>query len=245
MADESNSRLTRVQPVFKWLKEQDDEFWPARLVSLAHGVEKLANCGPIERVHLDLELEVSATPARLIWMLENASRLVPSNGRNWGQLSKRVADQAKVREAIEALKAGKAPAREFVLEGRTHADCLIECEHALIWIEGKRFDWLSPSTTWDVNRDQLARNVEAAWTLAQKAGKEYRLLICHEFPLKHHEVALLGGYRAGTWSAGLPHISPQDRQQFRERIGTLTWNEIARAWSTMPALHRVGARDHV
>ena len=74
----------------------------------------------------------------------------------------------------------------------------MECEHAFIWIEGKRFDWLSPSTTWDVSRDQLARNIEAVWTLASKAGKDYRLLICHEFDFKHHEMALLDGYRNGT-----------------------------------------------
>ena len=62
IGDERNSRVTRVQPVFEWLKKHGDEFWPARLVSLAHGVEKLANCGPIERVHLDPEFEVAATP---------------------------------------------------------------------------------------------------------------------------------------------------------------------------------------
>ena len=125
---------------------------------------------------------------------------------------------------------------ELILEGPTSADCLIECERAFIWIEGKRFDWIDPAITWDVSRDQLARNVEAVWTLAKQAWKEYRLLICHEFPLKHHEVALLEGYRAGTWSAGMPHISAQDRRQFQERIGTLTWNEITRAWPEMPAL---------
>jgi hypothetical protein len=62
MFDERNSRVTRVQPIFGWLKEPGDEFWPARFVSLAHGVEKLANCGPI--AHLDPELELAATPAR-------------------------------------------------------------------------------------------------------------------------------------------------------------------------------------
>ena len=51
---------------------------------------------------------------------------------------------------------------------------------ALIWIEGKRFDWLDPSTTWDVTRDQLARNIEAVASLAGAASKDYRLLICHE-----------------------------------------------------------------
>jgi hypothetical protein len=64
----------------------------------------------------------------------------------------------------------------------------------LIWIEGKRDDWLSPSTKWDVTRDQLARNVDAAWCIASKKQDD-RVLICHEYPLEHHEVSLLEGYR--------------------------------------------------
>ena len=232
-----NSRKTRVLPVFGWLKENGEEYWPARLVALADGVEKLTDAGEIVAVHLKRERRVRATSERLIWMLENGRRLAPCDGKKWRELIRRTEDLDAVRNGIEKLKAGKNPARKLILEGPTSADCLIECERALIWIEGKRFDWIAPATTWDVSRDQLARNVEAAWSLAKNAGKEYRLLICHEFPLKHHEVALLEGYRTGTLSAGMPHISPQDRQQFRERIGTLTWNEIALAWPQMPALN--------
>src|SRR5438034_988078 len=83
-----------------------------------------------------------------------------------------------------------------------------------------------PSTTWDVGRDQLARNLEAVWGLAQASGKDYMLLICHEHPLKHHEVSLIEGYRRGTWAAGWPHIEPDQRRQFATRIGTTTWGAI-------------------
>lgn len=55
---------------------------------------------------------------------------------------------------------------------------------------GKRYDWLSPSTDWDISRDQIARNLEACWSLGEKAGKDYLLLICHERELKHHEACL-------------------------------------------------------
>jgi hypothetical protein len=80
----------------------------------------------------------------------------PADGGLWNELRRRVADGVKVQQALASLKIGGAIPRELILEGKTHADCLIECEHALIWIEGKRFDWLSPSTTWDVSR--IARN---------------------------------------------------------------------------------------
>jgi hypothetical protein len=69
-------------------------------------------------------------------------------------------------------RTGEGHGRELIPEGPTPADCLIECEHAFIWIEGKRFDWLSPSTTWDVMRDQLARHVEAVWSLTQASNAD-------------------------------------------------------------------------
>ena len=118
------------------------------------------------------------------------------------------------------------------LEGPTQADdCLIECANALIWIEGKRFDWLDPSTKWDVTRDQIARNIDALASRAGAAGKDYRLLICHEQPLKHHEKLLLAGYRSGTWPGGLPHgIDDTTPGFFAARIGTLTWSAIVRRW---------------
>ena len=158
---------------------------------------------------------------------------MPTDGRRWQQLSVRLADRAKVQEALTSLCEGKSLLQELIFEGPSHADCLIECEYAFVWIEGKRFDWLSPSNTWDVTRDQLARNVEAVWSLAHASGKEYRLLICHEHPLKHHERSLLQGYRNGTWSAGWPHISENQRREFASRIGTLTWTEILWAWPKM------------
>lgn len=239
MLSSTNSKISRVQPVFGYLQKNGGPAWPARLLDMAHGMAKLDNCGALTAMHLDPEKKVPATAKRLIWMLEHASSLTPLDGKKWLQLQKRVANRAKVRKAIEVLKSDTNPPRvprDLILEGPSHADCLIECDHAYIWIEGKRYDWIAPSTTWDVSRDQLARNVEAVWSLADKANKEYRVVICHEFPLKHHETALLEGYRAGTWSAGWPHISANQRQEFGKRIGTLTWGEIAREWPDMPKL---------
>lgn len=234
MAGAWNSRKTRVLPVFGWLKENGGEYWPARLVALADGVEKLTDPGEIVAVHLKQERTVPATGKRLIWMLENASSLAPRDGKEWRELVRRTEDPEAVRRGIEFLKAGKSPGKRLILEGRTSADCLIECERALIWIEGKRFDWIDPATKWDVSRDQLARNVEAASFLAFEAEKEYRVLICHEYPLKHHEVVLLEGYRASTWSAGWPHVPVGERQEFAKRIGTLTWSEVTREWPCLP-----------
>jgi hypothetical protein len=240
MAAPSNSKISRVQPIFQWLQTNGESSWPAQLVKIADGAALLDPCGSIVRMDLDPERKVAATPARLRWMIENANSLVPTDGRRWRELHNRVADRDEIQKAFASLEDRKPLPRKLILEGKTHADCLIECEHAFIWIEGKRFDWLSPSITWDVTRDQLARNVEAVWSLAQASDKEYRLLICHEHPLKHHERLLLEGYRSGTWSAGWPHISEDQRREFSTRIGTLTWTEMVRSWPAMSKLSELG-----
>ncbi len=88
--------------------------------------------------------------------------LVPRDGRQWDKLRVLVSDREAVRKALDLLDSGTAqgisPSLEF--EGPSHADCLIECEQTFIWIEGKRNDWLSPSTTWDVVRDQIAALID-------------------------------------------------------------------------------------
>lgn len=66
-----------------------------------------------------------------------------------------------------------------------------------------RLDFLFALT---VKRDQLARNLDAAWTLATAAAKDWWLVLCHEHRLKHREEHLIQRYRTGTWSAGLPHL---------------------------------------
>jgi hypothetical protein len=71
---------------------------------------------------------------------------------------------------------------------------------------------------------------------AKASEKDYCMLICHEHPLKHHEVALLQGYRQVTWSAGWPHIPEYQRRKFSKRIGTITWSRIANEW---PALRNL------
>jgi hypothetical protein len=227
MAGQTNSMLTRVRPVFGWLRDNGDETWPEQLVRIAK-VTGLKQCGRFLRMELEPEQEVPPTRGRLLWMLQNVERLAPVGGRRWEELRARVVNRDQV---LRAYTDGSSLPREYVLEGPTHSDCLIECEDAFIWIEGKRNDWLSPSTTWDVSRDQLARNLEAVWSVAQKSGKDYCLIICHEQPLKHHETALIAGYRSQTWSAGWPHIPEGQRAEFSKRIGTITWVEIARRWS--------------
>lgn len=199
--EDENSARTRVTPVFSWLRENGGVNWPTEFL-------------------------------RLAWMIRNAHRLTPQDGRRWREYATRVINNPAKQKALALLDGGTSEGvpKPLILEGSTHADCLIECERAFVWIEGKRNDWLSPCIKWDVTRDQLARNLEAAWVLATAAEKDFWLVICHEHELKHHEAALAEGYRNGTWSAGWPHLSAETRSLFREKIGTLAWATIFRRW---------------
>jgi hypothetical protein len=233
-----NSKRTRVEPVFRWLRDHGDPDWPGELVALADGLDVRIETDGLERVSFEKEVQVPPSAGRLAWMIRNAERLAPVDGRRWHEIHARVIDDPEREQIVARFERGdlkRLPA-SMTLEGPSHADCLIECRRALIWVEGKRHDWLSPSTTWDVTRDQLARNLEAARAVAQKAGKTYCLVICHEYPLKHHEQLLVDGYRAETWTGGWPHLTPDVRHELSARIGTVTWSAVATRWPLLREL---------
>jgi hypothetical protein len=232
---DENSKRTRVKPIFHWLKQNGGDMWPTRLLQLTEGLRISSSPGRVVSVNFEKEITVPASPQRLAWMIENVSRLVPRDARRWRELRHHVLDNSERDDALRRLKQGevKGIPRLLILEGPSHADCLIECEQMIVWIEGKRNDWLAPSTTWDVARDQVARDLESAWLLAQGQKKDYCLLIIHEHPLKHHEEQLINGYRAGTWNGGWPHLDEKTRREFSHRIGTLTWSSIVAEWRGM------------
>jgi hypothetical protein len=234
---DENSRRTRVKPTFTWLREQADLDWPARFLQLVDGLGVRIDPGRVvpDGLHFEPERRVPPSPRRIAWLIRNAERLTPRDERKWRQYDRRVIRNPGRANALAQLDAGDSRGvdRQLILEGETSADCLIECEKAVIWVEGKRNDWLDYSTSWDVTRDQLARNLEAAWLCAKE--KDFCLVICHEHPLKHHEELLIDGYRHGTWSGGLPHLDADERNRLGSRIGTVTWDRLAAEW---PALRK-------
>lgn len=245
MAGPLNSRMTRVLPIFRWLREHGGATWPKDLLELAGSNRTVADPGDVEDVRLDIELRVPATAERLAWMIENVRALVPAEGRRWRELLKRIErDPQKRVRALNTLREGNTVRlpRGFVLEGETNADCFVIAKHAVIWVEGKRFDWLDPKITWDAVRDQVARNIDAARTWANQhpnsigKAREYYLLVCHEHPLKHHETQLIQGYQRCTWAGGLPHVSEEVRRDMSTRIMTLPWSRILDRWPALRAL---------
>ncbi len=227
----SNSSVTRVRPIFEWLGTHADRNLGRKLVELAEGLPGFRDPG--DYISITFEQAVEASPRRLGWMIENASRLTPLDGAQWKAYDRRITRNPKKEFALKQLQAGtrKGIPKKLVLEGPSYADCLIECADAVIWIEGKRHDWLSPSTTWDILRDQLARNVEAAAQLASaKKKSDFCVIICHENKFKHPEELLIEGYRTGTWRGGWPHLDESERLNLGKRIGILAWKRIAGVW---------------
>lgn len=229
---DENSRRTRVKPTFTWLKEHAGPDWPARFIQLVDGLGVRLDPGRVllGGIHFEPERRVPPSPRRLAWLIRNAERLTPRDGRRWREYGPRVINNPSRADALAKLDTGDSHGidRRLILEGPTSADCLVECERAVIWVEGKRNDWLDYSTTWDVTRDQLARNLEAAWLSAK--GKDFCLVICHEHRLKYHEELLIEGYRHGTWSGGWPHLNADERKNLGSRIGTVSWSRLAAEW---------------
>ena len=174
-AVDQHSGRTRVTRVFGWLHERGGSGWVTELLRLADGIQVTTSVGEAISLCVGTEREVEPSPARLAWMIRNAERLAPVDGRLLREYRRRVIDNPGRDNALRTLDAGdaKGVSKALRLEGCTHADCLIECEKAFVWIEGKRNDWLSPSIKWDVTRDQLARNLEAVWQLAGQAKKTF------------------------------------------------------------------------
>jgi hypothetical protein len=119
-----------------------------RLVALADGLDDRGEVGPPRRVWLDPERSVAPSPRRLARMLENAERLAPRDGGRWREFEQRVITNPHRDAARRLLETGDTRIPPCLkLEGATHADCLIETAGAVIWIEGKRNDWLAPAIT--------------------------------------------------------------------------------------------------
>jgi hypothetical protein len=235
-ATDTSSRRTRVLPVFSWLRDHGAPGWANTLVATAAGLAHVPRVGPVSRVHLESELKVVAGPRRLRWMLANGPRLAPSDGRRWREVGSRTGRMRSIAAIDECLDADVTLPALLTLEGATSGDCVIEGEHAVVWIEGKRNDWLAPHTTWDSARDQLARNLEAAWIHAYEQNKDFCLIICCEDGLRYHEQLLVDGYRNATWSGGWPHLDAPERAMLGQRIGVSHWAELAKAWPPLQEL---------
>ena len=69
------------------------------------------------------------------------------------------------------------PSSRPVREGNTHVDFTIETPEKLIFVEVKYKSDISPSTTYDPERDQIIRNIDVGTWAAGEAGKEFYFIL--------------------------------------------------------------------
>jgi hypothetical protein len=100
---EENSKQTRVEPAFTWLRDNAEPDWPTRVVELVDGLKVELRPGPLVRLDFEKERPISPSPARLAWMIRNAERLTPRAGVRWREYKRRVTDNPRTQETLVKL----------------------------------------------------------------------------------------------------------------------------------------------
>jgi hypothetical protein len=176
------------------------------------------------------ELAVSGTPQvgfwergyppkeRLLWLLDNLDhpRVAESQGARQDPDRLRVVRQ-NLAEYRQRVQDGKTRGRyKWVLEGPTEFDALIRSHKLLVAVEAKLYSDVAADVTWDKERDQIARVVDAGRELAGQNDFCFLLITNrrrHQPPKLYEQ--LMAQYRSSP-----PFDLPPNR------LGWLTWGEI-------------------
>jgi|GEM_PF-535511 len=190
---------------------------------------------------IDLEncFEYQIPPSKefLKWSLENPDMLQwPDNGRKeFGAdtqykrecLFGHHGDNLKefiTEEGIDLLKSkgvSLSSRKWWAFEGFTEMDCLIETDDYLLGFEGKRTEFISPSTYWFPDRNQIVRNLEVLDELARESEKEYAFILITEDgenPLKEEH-----------FRVSLPHNEGLVSELSKHFLGCISWEQACEA----------------
>ncbi|MBA2741217.1 MAG: hypothetical protein H0U46_04310 [Actinobacteria bacterium] len=119
------------------------------------------------------------------------------------------------RRGTKAANARPKPWWSF--EGFTEVDCCLATDRVVLFIEGKRKEALSESTSWYRGRNQLIRNLEAIGDIAR--GRACGVVLVSEKPLDELDDE--------AYARALPHLSSPQREAVRDRyLGQLTWEAL-------------------
>jgi hypothetical protein len=176
------------------------------------------------------DLEVSGPPqvnlweagyppqSRLLWLLDNLDhpRVAQSRGARQDPDRLRLIRE-HLAEYRQRIQDGQTRGKyKWVLEGPTEFDAVIRSPGLLVAVEAKLYSDIAVQVTWDTERDQIARVVNAERELAGRDDFCFLLITDrhHHDPPKLYE-HLIADYRA-SGSLDLP----------ANRLGWLTWGEI-------------------
>lgn len=248
---EKNSSLTRVQPILGNLLRRPTADWLPMLLALGsranacraggfNWVGKLQHEPPAERC---FEWCVASAPDYLKTLLVSTDRLRAaaeakpeiltwSKSQAVNQKRKRLVDgdAQTIAEGLRQLDSGRIRSWKgtwWVLEGTTKVDCAIFAEKATIFIEGKRTDDLKKSVAWDMQRNQVFRNLDALRVARYPQTDFFMLLIVEESSAAAREAENLDcGYDVAVPS--WPHLSTTEARCLYEQhyLGFTTWQKV-------------------
>ena len=146
-------------------------------------------------------------------------------------------DPEAIAQGLDHINRGRTRAGKgtwWVLEGTTKVDCAIFGEKATVFIEGKRTERkLTDRVTWDLDRSQVFRNLDALRKMPHNDGVDYFALLVVEGGSEAEKAArnLDSDYRVAlpSW----PHLSPEQAEELygRHYLGFTTWEAIASTFS--------------
>lgn len=133
----------------------------------------------------------------------------------------------------------------WAFEGFTEMDCLIETDEYLLGIEGKRTEFISSSTYWFQDRNQVARNLECLKEIADHKGKKYAFILITENgqdPISRNH-----------FIHSLPHDETLAVELYNHYLGCLSWDDACKATGIsnqcllddISSLERENATNHV
>lgn len=202
-----------------------------------------ARLGPV------FERAVAPPSAFLEWLLRHPDRMQITDRKHFGAsgasaqkwrrklfaTDARNRDQATAEGVKQLEEHGPEGSGEewWAFEGFTHIDCCLVTETAVLFIDGKRTETVSPATRWFQARSQLWRNVEVAQQFAQ--GKAFGVILAVEQDGK----AALEEADA-TLKESYPHLTDEQTSELsRHLLGFVTWSHLAQEFMlAAPGQHR-------
>ena len=199
------------------------------------------------------EAALPAPQSLLLYLIENvaadrASRPDADNLTAMKRNGLASQDPATIREAREAILAGRRGKQWFILEGDSRPDALLETEQHIICVEGKRTEAAcTTETEWMSMRSQLLRHMDAAvdrypgkrilgLLIVEGEGEMDALQASEHWAAQsamQHEEAMIRG--------SLPHRSASERRDIADGVlGVTTWQAVCAAtgldWASLPDL---------
>lgn len=239
-----DSSLTRVQPAFTWLGNNGGPGWPSRLIHLASRGDRVRRLGLDDSpVNVEFEKPFRPPTTLLEYYLRHPERLRWPEGAKFCKetSAKRKAllegNVAVQREALGLLAECRSPsAKWFVFEGTTMVDAVISTPSCMILVEGKRTEpGLTSKIEWDVEREQIYRNLDAAEACPTRPQNFLCLLVVSEGSRCERDAQALDAAGSERAVRSMPYRAPEEVSRVWDEhyAGWTTWEALMREWPLM------------